>query len=358
MPERDMIVIGGGDGAVKGLIEIAQGLPRDLPAAVFVVLHLPPDALSVLPELLNRHSSLPAIHPRDGQLIEGGYIYVALPDMHLLVEPSTVQLAYGPKENGHRPAIDPLFRSAAIAYGRQTVGVILSGTLNDGANGLWEVKQRGGVAIVQNPEDAFFPELPRNAIATTPVDHILPASAIPPVLTRLAHEPIHLAPTPLGPSPQAMTESELVAPGPAARQRELGPRQPSLFTCPECGGVLQEVRIEGHARFHCELGHTFTLESLAAEQARALETGLWSALRTMEEKAALSRRLVERARDRGQSLTAARFEQEARAIQEQAEFVRRAIRAGRPFAIAEIDETRQVVDQIEPAENPEQSSSS
>lgn len=358
MPERDMIVIGGGAGAVEELIEIAQGLPRDLPAAVFVVLHLPPDALSVLPELLNRHGSIPAIHPRDGQLIEGGYIYVALPDMHLLVEPSTVHLAYGPKENGHRPAIDSLFRSAAIAYGWQTVGVILSGTLNDGVFGLWDVKQHGGVAIVQDPEDAFFPELPRNAISASPVDHILPASAIPPVLTQLAHQSIQVATTPPGSSSQTAVESELPEISLAALHRGERPRLPSRLSCPECGSALREVNAKDHPRFRCWVGHTFSLESLDVEQSRALETNLWTTLRVLEEKAALSRRLVELARTRGQTLTAARFEQQERAVQEQAEFVRRAILASKPAQIAEIDETRQVVDEIEQAERPDQSTNS
>jgi two-component system chemotaxis response regulator CheB len=348
-----MIVIGGAAGAVEALIEITQGLPRDLPAAVFVVPHLPPDALSVLPELLNRRGSLPAIHPRDGQLIERGYLYVALPDLHLLVESDTVHLAHGPKENGRRPAIDPLFRSAALSHGRQTVGVILSGTLDDGAFGLWYVKQQGGVAIVQEPGDAFFPELPRNAIAATPVDHILPASAIPPVLTRLAYEPVQAA-APSESSSAAASESELPGLSIAALRRGERPRQPSLFSCPECGGALREVNVDRHARFHCRVGHTFSLESLTAEHSSALETRLWSALRGLEEKAALSRRLVGLARDRGQALTAARFEKQERAVLEQAEFVRRAIQTSKPFAIAELDETRQVVDKIEPVERPDQ----
>ncbi len=354
MPEHDMIVIGGAAGAVEALIAVTRGLPRDLPAAVFVVPHLPPDALSVLPELLNRRGSLPAIHPRDGQLIERGYLYVALPDLHLLVESDTVHLAHGPKENGRRPAIDPLFRSAALSHGRQTVGVILSGTLDDGAFGLWYVKQQGGVAIVQEPGDAFFPELPRNAIAAAPVDHILPASAIPPILTRLAYEPVQPAP-PSESSPAVAVESELPELSIAALRSGERPRQSSLFSCPECGGALREVTVDRHARFHCRVGHTFSLESLATGQSSAVETGLWSALRGLEEKAALSRRLVGLARDRGQALTAARFEQQERAVQEQSEFVRRAIQTSKPFAIAELDETRQVVDKIESAEHPDQS---
>ena len=180
MSGHDMITIGASAGGVEALTELVRGLPVDLPASVFVSLHVPPHGTSMLPQILSRRGPLPAHHARDGEPIEPGRIYVAPPDLHLLIHQGVVRLSRGPRENGFRPAIDPLFRTAARWHGPRVVGVILSGTLDDGTAGLLAIKERGGFAVVQDPDDALFPGMPRNAMDVVHVDHVLPASEHPP----------------------------------------------------------------------------------------------------------------------------------------------------------------------------------
>ena len=190
MPGHDIIVIGASAGGVEALSQLVRSLPADLPASIFVVLHIAAHSTSVLPIILNRRGSLPASHPQDGEEILAGHIYVAPPDQHLLVKRGHIQIAHDPKENRYRPAVDSLFSTAAQVYNRRVVGVILSGALDDGTEGLLVVKQRGGVAIVQDPEEALYDGMPRSAIKKVEVDHILPLSAIVEVLVKLAYEEV------------------------------------------------------------------------------------------------------------------------------------------------------------------------
>jgi two-component system, chemotaxis family, protein-glutamate methylesterase/glutaminase len=166
---------------------IASRLPQDFPAAIFVVSHVSPDARSRIPDILNRAGDLPAAHAADGEVIRAARIYVAPPDRHLLIRQGKVRVTRGPREGGHRPAIDPLFRSAAREYGSRVVGVILSGTLDDGAHGIRAIKEAGGIAVVQS--DAEFPDMPRNAIAMAKPDHVVPQDELGDLLVKLAHEP-------------------------------------------------------------------------------------------------------------------------------------------------------------------------
>src|SRR4051794_18781245 len=190
MPGHDIIVVGASAGGVETLAQLVKGLPADLPASIFVVLHVSPHGSSVLPEILGRRGVLPAAHARDGEPIVPGRIYVAPPDFHLIVWPGQVGLSRGPTENGVRPSVDPLFRTAARSYGRRVVGVILSGSLDDGTAGLAAIKQRGGVAVVQSPEEALFAGMPRSALESVAVDHCLPAAETPPLLVELANTPV------------------------------------------------------------------------------------------------------------------------------------------------------------------------
>jgi two-component system chemotaxis response regulator CheB len=194
MPGHDIIVVAASAGGVETLCKLASGLPPDLPAAVFVVLHIPPHATSFLPSILSRAGPLPAAHPNDGQAIEHGRIYVAPPDSHLLVKRGHIHLGHGPRENGHRPAADPLFRTAARAYGPRVVGVVLSGNLDDGTAGLLAVKVRGGVAIVQDPSEALYSGMPASASENVAVDWVLPVSEMAALLARLALEPVEEKP--------------------------------------------------------------------------------------------------------------------------------------------------------------------
>ena len=189
-PGHDIIVVGASAGGVEALGELVSLLPADLPAAVFIVLHIPAYGTSVLPGILSRRGPLPAVHPADGEAIRQGRIYVAPPDHHLLLEKDgTVRLTRGPHENGHRPAVDTLFRSAARAYGPRVIGVVLTGTLDDGTAGLQVVKRRGGLAVVQDPEEALFASMPRAAIEAVAVDHVAALAEIGSTLARLAHLP-------------------------------------------------------------------------------------------------------------------------------------------------------------------------
>jgi two-component system chemotaxis response regulator CheB len=241
-----------------------------------------------------------------------------------------VHLARGPRENGHRPAVDPLFRSAAREYATRVVGVVLSGALDDGTAGLLAVKSRGGVAIVQHPEDALYPGMPHNAIEHVEVDHVLPAAGIAETLARLTGEPV---PEPAGPVPDEM-KAEVELEGFSMEAIEGGnPGRPSGFSCPDCNGVLWEIQDCGLVRFRCRVGHAWSPESLLTQQSESLEAALWVALGTLEERAALASRLAEPARRRGHRITATRFEEQAEEAQQAARLVRRVL-LDRGFAAA------------------------
>ncbi len=190
MLKHDIIVIGGSAGAIAPLVQLVQSFPPDLPAAVFIVVHSSPKLPSFLPEILQHSGSLPVVHASDGIPIERGHIYVAPPDYHLLVKHDYMRVVFGPKENWFRPAIDPLFRTAATAYGNRVAGIVLSGLLYDGTGGLIEIKKQGGLAIVQDPQEAAVPCMPLSAIKHVTVDHILSITDMARVLSELSYEPV------------------------------------------------------------------------------------------------------------------------------------------------------------------------
>lgn len=310
----DIIVVGASAGGVEALTQLVGGLPRDLPASLFVVLHLPPNATSSLPEILDRRGPIPATTVVDGQPIHAGHIYVAPPAYHLQLEPDSIHLSRAARENGHRPAIDVLFRSAAAAFRSRVIGVVLSGTLDDGAVGLRAVKQSGGMAIVQSPEDALFSGMPTSALRHLDVDYCLPAADIGPLLGELAASTRHQlesAPEP----PSTANPDGAGSANPA----------PSPFSCPECGGVLWEHTDENAARYRCRVGHAFSPDTLLAQQSEALESALWAALRALEEKASLSRRLQRRAIENRHTLLAERFGAQMREAEKRATLVRHAL---------------------------------
>lgn len=311
-------------------MHLVGGLPADLPASLFVVLHVPPNGSSVLPDILSRRGPLPALHPDDNAPILPGRIYVAPPNHHLLLKEGTVRVTRGPNENGHRPAIDPLFRSAARFYGPRAVGVILSGMLDDGTAGLQAIKQMGGTAIVQDPDEALFGGMPRSAVENVAIDLVLPLAEIAPAVARLAHEE---APERNGSAMPAKIDAELqIAEHGEQGNPSLHIGTPSSYACPECHGVLWEHKDGVYLRFRCRVGHAFSPDTLLAEQANALEDALWTALRALEENAALARRLCARAQERGHSLAASRFEVQAAEASQRAEIVRQALLRGQVLA--------------------------
>ena len=311
---RDVVVVGASAGGVEALTNLIRTLPPELPASVLVVLHLLATGRSVLPAILERAGGLPASAGQDGERLERGHLYVAPTDRHMLLRDEHLALTRGPRENGHRPAIDPLFRSAARIRGPRAVGIILSGTLDDGTAGLRLVKERGGVAIVQDPESALYPSMPSSAIDALDVDHVVHVEAMGELLCRLLEDPVEL----LHPDPEGARDAE-----PPPLQPRRGPMEgePSALTCPECGGALWE-RDEGPlVRFECRVGHTFSPDSLSTEQSQALEAALWSALRGLEERSDLLRRIGRRVNPD----SARRYEGRARAADAHATVLREAL---------------------------------
>jgi two-component system, chemotaxis family, protein-glutamate methylesterase/glutaminase len=320
---HDIVVVGASAGGVEALRAIVSRLPGDLPAAVFVVLHVPAIATSVLPAILQRAGELPADHAEDGAELERGRIYIAPPDHHLLIQPGFMRVNRGPKENGYRPAVDPMFRTAASTYGSRVVGVILSGVLDDGTAGLAAVKTHGGRALVQDPATALYPMMPESAIHAAEPDLVASPEGLADMITALAHErvPATMAPT----DDPLLGEEQYIEIDRAASDRPQS-GSPSGFVCADCGGALWEMEEEsGLLRFRCRTGHGYSIETLAAEQTETVESALWAALRALEERAAMARRMAGRLRGRGSKASAGRFEAQADAAVQQALVIREAL---------------------------------
>lgn len=303
---HDIVVIGASAGGVDALSRLVAGLPGDLPAAVFVVLHTGP-LYSTLPEILTQRGPLHAAHALHGELIVPGRIYVAPPDVHLSVQRGYVNVTRGAKENGYRPSVDVLFRTASKAYGPRVVGVVLTGYLDCGTAGLMSVKARGGIAVVQDPREAVAASMPESAIEHVAVDHVVALAELPALLERLVAE----APgAPLAHLPGALSELEGDEPGAACE-----------LVCPDCNGKLTVTEINGFQRFRCHVGHAYSLPAVAAAQDEQVEHAIWSAVRALEESAALARRM---AATSSRNLRR-RFEERAASQQEQARLIRDAL---------------------------------
>lgn len=291
------MVIGASAGGIEALQQICRDLPATLKAAVLVVLHMSPQSGGELPRILSRAGHLVATFPTDGEPIVNGRIYVAPPDRHLVVEGDRLRVINGPRENRHRPAVDPTFRSAARSYGSRVIGVVLTGSLDDGTSGLMVVCEGGGQAIVQDPEDAMFPSMPLNAIRRVPDALVVPLAHVARTIVELVSEQLPnevVAPgVSISGANRAQTESEFHMP---ELRTEIDDSKPSSFGCPECGGVLWEIDQSGFLRFRCRVGHAYTAMNLGAEQRHAIESALWSALRALEESAALYHRMADKAR--------------------------------------------------------------
>ena len=303
MHGRDIVVVAASAGGLEPLRKLLAALPADLPASVLVVLHIPATGGRTLPRILDRAGILPAAAAVDGEPLQSGRVYVAPPDLHLLVIDGLVRTSRGPKQNGVRPSADPLFRSAALYGGPRTIGVVLSGTLDDAALGAATVEQRGGCVVVQDPHDAAYGSMPRCALATTQHPAIRPAGKIGGLLTRLAREEVEV---PLG-EPPADLEAEIRDLLTSDPQIAPVPRDYSGFTCPECGGPLYHAREDAADSYDCLVGHRWSPESLLEEQTSTVERAMWLAIRSLDERHRLTERLAESARNRGHPISAARF---------------------------------------------------
>jgi len=295
-----VIAIGASAGGLHALRAVLPALPADFAAPLCIVMHTAPDSPGLLHEILGRVSPLPVAMPKTRTRLAVGHVYVAPPDRHLLVEPGRVIVSRGPRENRFRPAIDPLFRTAAQVYGPRAIGVVLTGNLDDGAAGLFAIKQLGGLAVVQDPVEAEHPSMPRSALTYVAVDHVVRLHELAPLLVSLIATP----PAEARPAAAARPPAEAMVPagdalnvevavarqeGSTAMAQTLGP--PSPLACPECHGVLLEVKDSPLLRFRCHTGHAYTAASLAVDIDDAVERSLWNAVRALEEASMLKRRL-------------------------------------------------------------------
>jgi two-component system chemotaxis response regulator CheB len=293
---RDAIVVGSSAGGVRALRGLLSAMPADLPASILVVNHIPAGAPSVLPLILGGAGPLPAKAAEDGERMARGTVHVAPPDRHLLVENGRLRLTRGPRENRVRPCIDTLFRSAAVDLGPRAIGIVLSGTLDDGTAGLWAIKDRGGVAIVQRPAEAEYPDMPENALKHVEVDHVLSLAEMGEKLPQLVREHTGQATQ----VPEAMAaEAELELHGSALQRGVLELGRPSPNACPECHGSLVEIREGSIARYRCHTGHAFSLRTLMSETEIAIERSLWNAVRAIEERSFLLRSMEAHAKESG-----------------------------------------------------------
>jgi two-component system, chemotaxis family, protein-glutamate methylesterase/glutaminase len=302
---RDLVVIGCSAGCIEALGKtVLPALPNDFPAAVFVVIHTHPESPGMIPEILQRKCKLPVCYAGNGAISSSGHIYVAPPDRHLSLRDSRMVVSRGPRENRHRPAIDPLFRSAATAYGKQVIGVLLTGCLDDGSNGLMAIKEAGGITVVQDPEDTDFPGMVTNALRQVAVDYCLPLSKIVSLLTKLTSEEIN----DIG--------EEVMNP-----ESEAG-KVTGIFSCPECGGPVRETNGDRSPYYRCRVGHAYSLESMAQAQDDAVESSLWAAVQSLRQQADVRRRLAQQAEKGGRQHSAQDFLAGAEQAEKHAETIK------------------------------------
>jgi two-component system chemotaxis response regulator CheB len=313
------VVLGASAGGIEALRQLVAVLPEDFPAAVCVVLHISARGPSVLPQILGRAGALPAVQAVDGMPAEGGRIHVAPPDCHMVIEEGRLRLDNGPRINGHRPAIDTLFKSAATAYGPGAAGVVLSGVLDDGTAGLMAIKRAGGVTLVQDPDEALYDMMPRSAIEIVTPDCIAGAPELGRYLARLASTP------PVDPPRIGVAVREHLVEVDRGSSEDPQPGGLSGFTCPDCNGAIWISEEDGIVRLACRTGHAYSLETFAASQTDRVEVALWTALRTLEERAALYRRMAARHREHGNTRTAERLALQAESAVQHAFVVRELI---------------------------------
>lgn len=306
MDHRDIVVIGTSAGGLQALTALLPAIPEDLGAAILIVMHRTENTASVLPDILSRNSSLPVHTPEDGATIRRNHIYLAPAGVHMLLENGRIRLVRGPRENRHRPAVDPLFRSAAATYGPRVIGIILTGMLDDGTSGLMVVCAHGGEAIVQNPATAMFPAMPQNALNRVPDAQVLDLEEIPSTLAEMVKAEVDAKDYRGFPNNEdlAVRESKIADAEMSEIENDNHVGEPSEFACPECGGVLWEIEQGDLLRFRCRVGHAYTADHLQAAQRHAVESALWAGLRALEESLSMYRKLAVRAKATNNRFTA------------------------------------------------------
>lgn len=323
MANRDILAIGTSAGGVEALLFLAKNLQGDLPASVLLTIHLPSYAKSALDDVLNNAGALPAQFAQDGERLRKSRIYIAPPNRHLIVDGDRLSLGEGPRENNSRPAIDPMLRSTAVCCGSRAIGVVLTGTLGDGASGLWTIRQAGGLTVVQDPKDAAFAEMPLTALNRAKPDHVVGLKDMPALLARLAHEPAG-KPRALPRSIQYEVEIARTGRGSMDEMDQLGRR--SVLSCPDCGGVMWEIDEGELSRFRCHVGHTYAAEVMSLALDENLRRALASALRALEERVALAQKLYDQAKASGHRLLAEDWAAKVNEFQGEMDIIRGSIR--------------------------------
>jgi two-component system chemotaxis response regulator CheB len=303
---RDLVAVGASAGGVQAIRELVRGVPADLPAAMMVVLHMSPGGRGALANILQRVAPLEVIPAEDMTPVRPGCIYVARPGFHLLLHDGEVRLGRGPRENGHRPAVDTLFRSAARWYASRAVAVVLSGSLDDGAAGALAVARRGGVVAVQDPEDALYDGMPRAALRAVRSAVVAPIAELPGKVAELVRGPA--APVPGSPAPDLVLETDMAELTREALHSPKRPGVPSGISCPDCHGVLYQLDDTEELRYRCRVGHAWSPDSLEAYKDDEVEDAMWVAVRNLEERATLYHSLAERSRLSGRSRSAELYE--------------------------------------------------
>jgi two-component system, chemotaxis family, protein-glutamate methylesterase/glutaminase len=326
MANRDIVVIGGSAGGFNGLVEILGSLPAPFPAAVFIVMHTSPSSGNMLARILSAKSDLRVSTATDNEPVTPGRVYVAPADHHMILDDSRVRVTRGPKENRSRPAIDPLFRSAALARGRRVIAVVLSGMLDDGTAGLWSVKDRGGIAIVQDPLEAEFPSMPENALQNVTVDYEVRVADIGPLLTRLVQEQLPEVSS-TAPSHTLVVETGVANEENAMKSGTMQLGDLSPYACPECHGVLSQIREGGILRFRCHTGHAYSANSLLTSLSENTENVLWSAVRSLEETVILLCHMGEHLAEAGRDAEAEAVRREAKIADARIEQIRAIVMA-------------------------------
>jgi two-component system chemotaxis response regulator CheB len=322
---RDIIVIGASSGGIDALRTLVGSLPHNFRAAIFVVNHVSPTSPGILGDILTRAGELPAVNPGDGERIQPGRIYVAPPDHHMLIEPGIVRITRGPRENRFRPAVDPLFRSAAQTYGPRVIGIILTGNLDDGSAGLWAVKRLGGTAIVQDPKDALYPSMPRSAMSHVKVDYCIPLQEIAPLLVNLTVDTLEKEGALMVPE-EIQIEVNIAKEHTALDAGVMKLGDPSIYVCPECNGVLLQLKEEDRVRFRCHTGHAYSAESLMASIHDGVEDALWNAVRCLEENILLMQQLATLVEKTGNGAVSNQLILRVEATRRQVELVREAVK--------------------------------
>ena len=326
MAKRNIVVIGASAGGFEAIKTLVSSLPADLDAAIFIVWHMSPDVSGVMPQVLNRYHTIPAANAIDGESVAFNRIYVAPPDRHMILEDGVIRLTRGPKENRFRPAVDPLFRSVAFQYKSRVIGIILSGALDDGTSGLWMVKHRGGIAIVQDPDDAAVPSMPENALRAVSADYCVPINKIGELMTKLTQEEAgEVDELGIEENDRIAFELSMTTGGHFDEEGISSLGSPSCYACPECHGVLFKIREGNSLRYRCHTGHAYSADTLLASISENIEDALWSAIRSVEESIMLLNGFGDHYAAKNEPKIAAAYFKKAHEAANRNEWVRQAV---------------------------------